>query len=125
MLLNNRLDVFPDPLDWITSPSELVTNFWYPPTPPASVANPEWKADEDGATLEVAVPGFGSEDILIELTDRKIKVESDCERPFSLKVLLPKELDPESVCANLKNGLLVLRADLLKPHSRTIRIQME
>jgi len=124
MLLNNRT-VFPDPLDWLTSPSELVTNFWYPPKPPAVSSIPEWKANKDGAALEIEVPGFGRGDLLVDLSGHRIKIESHCDRPFSLKLALPKQLDPETLVGILKDGLLVLRASFLAPHSRSIPIQTE
>jgi HSP20 family protein len=60
--------------------------------------------------LRAAVPGFGPEDIELEIEGRGLTLRGKhSERPFERSYSLPYRVDAEDVKAELANGLLEVR----------------
>lgn len=108
--------------DW-----NLPLAFEYPSTPSLDLY------EKDGAfCLELAVPGYRSEDIEIEANSGVITVSGKYEQKtadkelnyhrreirrggFTRSVALPQEIDPGSVTAKVEHGILTVTATPMKP----------
>jgi HSP20 family molecular chaperone IbpA len=104
--------------DWLQAERELV---WKPSI--------ELEEKDNRFLLQVALPGVESKDIDIEVTPEEILVKAELHREqketkgkvltsefasgnFFRAVRLPKEIDPEKVKAEFKDGMLRLTADV-------------
>lgn len=100
-------------------------------------------ASEEEVTLVMDVPGFGSEDLEIELSDGTLRIRGErpypyaseqagrsirrLERgygPFERLLQVPKDVDPSALTASIEDGVLTLRIpvpETRKPHRIEIR----
>ena len=90
------------------------------------VPEPTWHEDDDNITMTLALPGLTADDIVVEVHGRRLTVRAErkVEAPEGYRALLreraswtlsrawdlPDLVDPDSLSANLDNG--VLRLDL-------------
>ena len=66
--------------------------------------------NEQGYTVEIPVAGFRPEQIDVTLDQNVLTVSGKSEkRQFTRSLLLPEEIDPESIHANVEDGLLTLQ----------------
>ncbi|HTW83851.1 MAG TPA: Hsp20/alpha crystallin family protein [Candidatus Sulfotelmatobacter sp.] len=64
---------------------------------------------ENGWTVEIPVPGFKPDQIEVTVEDRVLTVTGKSERrSFQRSILLPEEVDPETIDAKVEHGLLAL-----------------
>lgn len=102
--------------DWLTAEREL---FWQPPATIREL--------EHAFTIDIAMPGLTVDDIEVQVTDRSVLVKSDCcatagandekvhvdEMPHGRAFRtfeLPGTLDPARTTAELRDGVLRIRA---------------
>ncbi len=65
---------------------------------------------QDGYEVEVPVPGYTSDQIEVTLKDCMLSVSAKNERrTFSRSLMIPDDVDVESVDAQVQNGMLHLR----------------
>jgi HSP20 family molecular chaperone IbpA len=64
---------------------------------------------EDGYIVEVPVPGYKPEEIEVAYKDGYITVSGKADRrSLNRSLMLPEEVDPESITARVEHGLLTL-----------------
>jgi HSP20 family molecular chaperone IbpA len=64
---------------------------------------------ENGYTVEIPVPGFRPEQIEVTVQDDTLMVSGKSDRrSFTRTLVLPDEIDPEGIAANVDHGLLSL-----------------
>jgi HSP20 family molecular chaperone IbpA len=71
--------------------------------------NGEVQKTEDGWNVEIPVPGFKPEQIDVTVEDRVLTVNGKTERrSFQRSILLPEEVDAETIDAKVEHGMLTL-----------------
>jgi HSP20 family protein len=66
--------------------------------------------DETGYTVELPVAGFKPEQIDVTLDQKVLTIAGNSEkRQFSRSLLVPEEIDAETIQATVENGMLTLR----------------
>lgn len=66
--------------------------------------------DETGYTVELPVAGFKPDQIDVTLDQKVLTIAGNSEkRQFTRSLLVPDEIDADSIQANVENGLLTLR----------------
>ena len=80
---------------------------------------------QTGFTVEIPVPGFKPEEIDVTLEDNVLTVAGkSAKRQFSRSLLLPEEINPDSISAKVEHGLLNLTLDVHpKAQPRKIAVQ--
>jgi HSP20 family protein len=69
----------------------------------------EVQKTDNGWTVEIPVPGFRPEEIEVTVEDRVLTISGKSERrSFQRSILLPEEVDPETIEAKVEHGLLAL-----------------
>jgi HSP20 family molecular chaperone IbpA len=69
----------------------------------------EIERTDEGFRIEVPVAGFRPEEINVTVEDRQLTIEGRGERRrFTRTVVLPEEIDADSIQANVQHGLLTL-----------------
>jgi HSP20 family protein len=64
---------------------------------------------ENGYAVEVAVAGYAPENLGITLEDRVLTVTGRTERRnFTRSLLVPEEIDAESIAAKVEHGMLTI-----------------
>ena len=64
---------------------------------------------EDGWNVELPVPGYKPDQIDVTVEDRVLTVTGKTERrSFQRSLLLPEEVDPETIGAKVEHGMLTL-----------------
>jgi HSP20 family molecular chaperone IbpA len=64
---------------------------------------------ENGYAVELPVPGFGPEQIEVTLEDRVLTISGkSAKRNFTRAIVIPDEIDTESIEAKVEHGLLTL-----------------
>jgi HSP20 family protein len=64
---------------------------------------------ENGYAVEVAVAGYAPENLEITLEDRVLTVTGRTERRnFTRSLLVPEEIDAESIAAKVEHGMLTI-----------------
>jgi HSP20 family molecular chaperone IbpA len=64
---------------------------------------------DNGYKVELPVPGFRPEDIEVTLEDRVLTIVGKSERRnFTRTLVIPEEIDADTIAANTENGLLAL-----------------
>ncbi len=88
--------------------------------------NGEVTKTEDGWTVEIPVPGFKPDQIDVTVEDRVLTVSGKTEkRTFQRSILLPEEVDPETIDAKVEHGMLSLGLHLHpKAQPRKIEIKV-
>ena len=94
-----------------------------------------WETAEE-LSLEFLIPGYKKDQIEIAVDDGYLHVSASAEKrevkylrqeyrkhPFEQKFKLPSRIDTESLEASLKNGILSLRIEKIKPKKIDIHIQ--
>jgi HSP20 family protein len=116
--------------DWLQAERELT---WKPPI--------ELEEFDDKLRLQVAMPGVESKDIDIEVTRDEVLIKADVQHGHKEQmgkvyacefasgnlfraVRLPKNIDPEKVKAEFKDGILLLTADVAK-EAQSRRIELK
>ena len=81
---------------------------------------------ESGWTVELPVPGYKPDQIDVTVEDRVLTVTGKSERrSFQRSILLPEEVDAESIEAKVEHGLLTLGLHLHpKAQPRKIAVQV-
>jgi HSP20 family molecular chaperone IbpA len=71
--------------------------------------NGEVQKTEDGWNVEIPVPGFKPDQIDVTVEDRVLTVTGKTERrSFQRSILLPEEVDAETIDAKVEHGMLTL-----------------
>ena len=71
---------------------------------------------DDHLTITMELPGIEKKDIELEILDNKLEVNVDTPvRKYHNKLPLPAEVDPKSISANFKNGVLDVNVKRLIP----------
>jgi HSP20 family protein len=66
--------------------------------------------DETGYTVELPVAGFKPEQIDVTLDQKVLTIAGNSEkRQFTRSLLVPEEIDAETIQATVENGMLTLR----------------
>jgi HSP20 family protein len=69
----------------------------------------EVQKTEDGWNVEIPVPGFRPDQIEVTVEDRVLTVSGKTERrSFQRSILLPDDLDTETIEAKVEHGMLTL-----------------
>jgi HSP20 family molecular chaperone IbpA len=86
----------------------------------------EVQKTEDGWSVEIPVPGFKPDQIEVTVEDRVLTVSGRTERrSFQRSILLPDEVDPESIDAKVEHGMLTLGLHLHpKAQPRKIEVRV-
>jgi HSP20 family protein len=86
----------------------------------------EIQKTQDGWTVELPVPGFKPDQIDVTVEDRVLTVSGKSERrSFQRSILLPDEVDAESIDAKVEHGMLTLGLRLHpKAQPRKIEIKV-
>ena len=81
---------------------------------------------EDGWSVELPVPGFKPDQIDVTVEDRVLTVTGKSDRrSFQRSILLPEEVDAESIDAKVEHGMLTLGLHLHpKAQPRKIAIKV-
>ena len=86
----------------------------------------EIERTDEGFRIEVPVPGFRPEEINVTVEDRQLTIEGRGERRrFTRTVVLPEEIDADSIQANVEHGLLTLTLPLhpkMQPRRIEVRV---
>jgi HSP20 family protein len=91
---------------------------------PAYGQNGEIQKTADGWTVELPVPGFKPDQIDVTVEDRVLTVTGKSERrSFQRSILLPDEVDAESIDARVEHGMLALGLHL-HPKAQPRKIQI-
>lgn len=82
-----------------------------------------WDVDKDGKVkTELNLAGTPKEDINVKVSDRILSVYKKNQKIYSVKI--PTYLDPESVKAEYKHGLLALSLGESEKNSREVSIDV-
>ena len=86
----------------------------------------EVQKTEDGWTVEIPVPGFKPDQIDVTVEDRVLTVTGKTDRrSFQRSILLPDEVDAETIDAKVEHGMLTLGLRLHpKAQPRKIEIKV-
>lgn len=85
----------------------------------------EVQKSENGWTVEIPVPGFKPDEIDVTVEDRVLTVNGKNERrSFQRSILIPEEVDVESIDAKVEHGLLALTLPL-HPKAQPRRIEVK
>jgi HSP20 family protein len=97
----------------------------------------------DEFVVTVDLPGFGRDDVTVEVSDHTLHVEADRDetteeaeegaylrrerthRSLSRAIRLPDEVDRENVSARLHNGVLTVTVEKAEPTTEPRRIDIE
>jgi HSP20 family protein len=80
---------------------------------------------EDGWTVEIPVPGFKPDQIDVTVEDRVLTVTGKTERrSFQRSILLPEEVDAETINAKVEHGMLTLGLHL-HPKAQPRKIEVK
>lgn len=78
------------------------------------------KVDNDTLTCSFELPGYGIEDINLDVEPGYITISSEKEnKNFKQSFYISKEFDPETVSAEMKNGVLTLEYKRYKKYTPT------
>jgi len=78
----------------------------------------------DGWTVELPVPGYKPDQIDVTVEDRVLTVTAKTERrSFQRSILLPEDVDAESIDAKVEHGMLTLGLHL-HPKAQPRKIQV-
>jgi HSP20 family protein len=81
---------------------------------------------EKSVSITAELPGVEKKDINVDLREKKLSIKVDTElRKYHKDISLPEDVDPKSVSATYKNGVLDISVDRKeppKPKSRKIDI---
>ena len=92
---------------------------------PGYSAQGEVTKTEDGWNVEIPVPGFKPEAIDVTVEDRVLTVNGKTERrSFQRSILLPEEIDPDTIEAKVEHGMLSL-ALRLHPKAQPRKIEVK
>ena len=80
---------------------------------------------ENGYRVELPVPGFRPEQIDVTIEDRVLTIVGKSERRnFTRTIVIPEEIDAESIGATVEHGLLTLELNVHpKAQPRKIAVQ--
>ena len=83
--------------------------------------------DEKSISITAELPGVEKEDIDVDVEDTKLTIKVDTEsRKYNKEIDLPDDIDPKSIAATYKNGVLDITMDRVKPkESRSRKINIE
>ncbi len=85
----------------------------------------EVQKTEDGWTVEIPVPGFRPDQIDVTVEDRVLTVTGKTERrSFQRSILLPEDVDAESIDAKVEHGMLTLGLHL-HPKAQPRKIEVK
>jgi HSP20 family protein len=85
----------------------------------------EIQKTESGWSVELPVPGFKPDQIDVTVEDRVLTVTGKSERrSFQRSILLPEEVDAESIDAKVEHGLLTLGLHL-HPKAQPRKIEVK
>ncbi|UCH87934.1 MAG: Hsp20/alpha crystallin family protein [Thermoplasmata archaeon] len=83
--------------------------------------------DENSISITAELPGVEKDDIDVDMKDTKITIKVDtASRKYHKEVELPEDIDPKSIAATYKNGVLditINRKKPIEPKSRKIDIE--
>jgi len=80
---------------------------------------------QDGWNVEIPVPGFNPDQIDVTVEDRVLTVNGKTERrSFQRSILLPDEIDTESIDAKVEHGMLTLGLHL-HPKAQPRKIEVK
>ena len=85
----------------------------------------EVQKTEDGWVVEIPVPGFKPDQIDVSVEDRVLTVTGKAERrSFQRSILLPEEVDAETIDAKVEHGMLTLGLHL-HPKAQPRKIEVK
>jgi HSP20 family molecular chaperone IbpA len=85
----------------------------------------EVQKTEDGWTVEIPVPGFKPDQIDVTVEDRVLTVTGKTERrSFQRSILLPEDVDAETIDAKVEHGMLTLGLHL-HPKAQPRKIEVK
>lgn len=72
--------------------------------------------DKDSICITSELPGVEKEDVELDLNDNKLEIKVNTEgRKYHKSIDLPDNIDPDTVKATYKNGVLDVSIKMLKP----------
>ena len=78
------------------------------------------KINDDTLSCSFELPGYGIEDINVDVEPGYVTISSDKEnKSFKQSFYVSKEFDPESASAEMKNGILILEYKKYKKYTPT------
>ena len=123
--VTNSFDKVFDAFDKITRDPYFteMENFFHKP-----VLNFHTDKDDDGYTLEVAVPGLSKKDVTVTTNERTliIKYENADERwvgKTERSFTMPDNVDVEAIKAKVENGLLTVSLPYTEKVKKTITVE--
>lgn len=89
------------------------------------------KTKENGLDLNFSLPGYGEENVTCSVSNNTLKIELaeiqdnfvDCKGVYSFQ--LPEDIDPSSLEASIKNGVLKISAKNAKQKEKIIKINKQ
>ncbi|HZW54295.1 MAG TPA: Hsp20/alpha crystallin family protein [Candidatus Elarobacter sp.] len=85
----------------------------------------EVQKTEEGWNVEIPVPGFKPDQIDVTVEDRVLTVNGKTERrSFQRSILLPEEVDAETIDAKVEHGMLTLGLHL-HPKAQPRKIEVK
>ncbi|MHA1754578.1 MAG: archaeal heat shock protein Hsp20 [Candidatus Odinarchaeia archaeon] len=77
-------------------------------------------------TLTAEIPGVDKKDISISVADGKVKIKSTTKgREFEKEIPLEAQIDPESIKASYKNGILEISAKIKEETDNEFTVKIE
>ena len=85
------------------------------------------KKEKDGTTkIEVVIPGYGKEDLKLNISDNILTLSSDLEgKKFSRKWKLSDSIDVKKIKSECKNGILTISLSEKQKDSKTTNITID
>lgn len=84
----------------------------------------------EGVKIEVTVPGYGKDDLelkfdknMLRLKSKAVEKEGSSKSTINYKILLPKNINENTIKSKCEKGLLTVNAEFNRPQEgRTIKI---
>ena len=84
-----------------------------------------YKLEDGSIKLVIDLPGYGREDVEIEVEDNIITIGGELEdREFSKSFRVPKDTDVDNIDAEMKNGVLTVVVPIMEQKSKSKKIRI-
>lgn len=87
-----------------------------------------WKTckTDEGLKLVMDLPGYGREDVEVDITDYLMTVEGEIpEREFKNVFKIPKNTDIDKIDASMKHGVLTIMLPMIRDKSKSTKIPID
>ena len=91
----------------------------------SSLRDYDIKENENGFEINLKIPGVKKEDIVLEVQDKKLKLEikNDEYSFYNNKYILSDKLDVDNIKSKLLNGILTINLPKIITEKKVIKIE--